>query len=87
MGASFSLPRLVGMTDHAAIANLDAFEGELLLGIVRILIRDSPTSVGRLLCCCKSLVQLAIAKTTNVCIPSSKFFTSNPENGIISPPG
>lgn len=63
MGQSFSLPRLLGMTDAAAIAHLDRLESELLLHIVRILIRDCPAAVGRLICCCKTLAQMASTQT------------------------
>ena len=59
MGQSFSLPRLLGMTDPAAIARLDRLESELLMQIARILIEISPADIGRLSCCCTTLAQVA----------------------------
>ena len=59
MGQSFSLPQLLGMTDATAIARLDLFESELLLRIVRNLVCNCPAAIGRLICCCKTLSQLA----------------------------
>ena len=59
MGQLFSLPLLLGITEATSFASLDLIESELLLNIVRRLVRDSPLSVGRLVCCCKTLAQLA----------------------------
>ena len=63
MGQAFSLPRLLGVTDATASACLDRLEADLLLTIVRLLIRDEPAAVGRLICCCRTLSQLASADT------------------------
>ena len=60
MGQAFSLPQLLGMTD---VAPLDTFEPDLLLYIVRMLIRDEPAAIGRLICCCRTLVQLTCTDT------------------------
>lgn len=55
MGQTFSLPGLLGITD----AGLESLEPELLLYVVRMLIRDEPAAIGRLICCCQTLAQLA----------------------------
>jgi len=60
MGQEFSLPRLIGITDAAVIARLESLETELLRYIVRMLVCTEPASVGRLICCCKALEQLAL---------------------------
>ena len=60
MGQAFSLPQLLGMTD---VAPLDTFEPDLLLYIVRMLIRDEPAAIGRLICCCRTLAQLTCTDT------------------------
>lgn len=59
MGAEFSLPELMSMTDTAP---LEAFEPDLLLYVVRMLIRDEPAAIGRLLCCCRTLATLVNAE-------------------------
>ena len=51
MGQTFSLPGLLGITD----AGLESLEPELLLYVVRMLIRDEPAAIGRLICCCQTL--------------------------------
>lgn len=64
MGQHFSLPRLIGMeADAASAAGLDLLESELLLQIVRVLVRDEPQAIGRLVCSCKTLAQLATSAT------------------------
>ena len=45
--------------DATEIARLDSFESELLLRIVRVLIRDHPAAIGQLIRCCKTLAELA----------------------------
>jgi len=62
MGQSFSLPRLLGMTE-TAVACLELLESELLLRIVRLLIRDRPEAIGALICSCKTVAQLASMST------------------------
>lgn len=58
MGAQFSLPRLLGLTDPSSIAVLDSLEDELLLRIVRTLVKEEPMAVGRLLCASKTFENL-----------------------------
>lgn len=75
MGHGFSLPRLLNTADAATIDSLERIEAEILLNIIRLLIHDvslchdkesklnlmpkGPAAVGHLLCCCKTLAQLA----------------------------
>ncbi len=60
MGHAFSLTQLVGGADAPIVTCL---ETDLLLYIVRMLIRDEPVAIGQLICCCRTLSQLASTST------------------------